>query len=71
MDKETGWGGSRPRAGRKPLKDPKKPRSIKFSDAEWEVVKKMAAMVGVSTSEFIRMKALDTKRPPSPKQEST
>jgi len=59
MDKETGWGGSRPGAGRKPLEDPKKPRSIKFSDTEWEVVKEMATMAGMSTSEFIRMRALE------------
>jgi len=60
MNKKTGWDVSRPGAGRKPLEDPKKPRSIKFSDIEWKVVKEMATMVSMSISEFIRMRALES-----------
>src|SRR5690606_24842981 len=55
-------GGSRPGAGRPPLPEGevRKARSVKFSDAEWEAVKEMATMAGISTSEFIRMRALES-----------
>lgn len=60
MNKKTGWGGTRPGAGRKRLEDPKKPRSVKFSDTEWKVVREMATMAGMSISEFVRMRALES-----------
>ncbi len=36
----------------------RKPRSVKMSDAEWEEIQKRAADLGVSASEYIRLKTL-------------
>jgi hypothetical protein len=47
-------GSGRPAAG----DDLKKPRSIKFSDAEWDWVKQEARRHGLSASEYIRSKVL-------------
>ncbi|MEW5952597.1 MAG: hypothetical protein AB1815_02400 [Bacillota bacterium] len=49
-------------AGRKPAapEDKYRSRNIKFTDAEWEKVKKLAIKAGVSTSEYVRQKALQS-----------
>lgn len=47
-------GSGRPSAG----DDLKKPRSIKFSDAEWDWLKQEASRQGITISEYIRSKVL-------------
>lgn len=51
------------RAGRKPVapEEKYKSRNIKFTDAEWELVKELAVANGVSASEYIRNKSLKSK----------
>lgn len=58
---DKGHGGRRPGAGR-PLTgdEPRKNRSIRFTDAEWQFVANQAARVGLSTSEYIRRKVLNS-----------
>ena len=53
-------GGYRPGAGRPSLPEDeiRKTRAIKFTDAEWEKIKKKADAEGLSASEYIRTKAL-------------
>jgi len=41
-----------------PPGEKRKPRSIKMTDAEWEEIQKRAADLGVSASEYIRLKTL-------------
>lgn len=54
-------GGYRSGSGRPPLSDNeiRKPRSIKFSDEEWEEIKRRADAAGMSASEYIRAKTLN------------
>ena len=54
--KKENWGGTRQGAGRKPVVDKAKPRSIMATDHEWEMVKKMAKDSGVSISQFVLSK---------------
>lgn len=58
MDKQHG--GKREGSGRPALpdEDKKRPRSIKFSDAEWDWLKQEASRQGVSASEYIRSRVL-------------
>ena len=53
------WGGKREGAGRPEMDDKKKPRSIKFSDAEWEEVREKAEAKGISISAYVRETALN------------
>lgn len=57
-------GGKRPGAGRKPVleEDLRKLRSFKASDQEWAEIKKLAADVGMTASEYIRYCALKPGR---------
>ena len=41
-----------------PPDERRKPRSIRMTDAEWEEIQKRAADLGVSASEYIRLKTL-------------
>ena len=41
-----------------PPDERRKPRAIKMTDAEWEEIQKRAADLGVSASEYIRLKTL-------------
>lgn len=54
------WGGTRPGAGRPSLPEDevRKARSVKFSDAEWEMVKEKAQASGMNISEYIRSNTL-------------
>ena len=54
--KKENWGGARQGAGRKPVEDKAKPRSIMATDHEWEMVKRMAKDSGVSISQFVLSK---------------
>ena len=38
--------------------DKRKPRSVKMSDAEWEEIQKRAAKLGITASEYIRLRTL-------------
>ena len=46
--------------GRPPMgpDEKRKPRSVKMTDTEWEEIQKRAADLGVSASEYIRLKTL-------------
>lgn len=46
--------------GRPPMgpDEKRKPRSVKMSDAEWEEIQKRAAKLGITASEYIRLKTL-------------
>lgn len=58
MDNNS-WGGKRPGSGRPSAGDNlKKPRSIKFSDSEWEEVKNKAEVERISASEYVRKMVL-------------
>lgn len=52
-------GGRRENSGRKPSPDPRKARSIKFTDAEWETLKQKADSLGKTISDYIRDRSLD------------
>ncbi len=54
--KKENWGGARQGAGRKPVEDKAKPRSIMATDHEWEKVKLMAKDSGLSISQYILSK---------------
>ena len=54
--KKENWGGARQGAGRKPVEDKAKPRSIMATDHEWERVKQMAKDNGLSISQFVLSK---------------
>ena len=54
--KKENWGGARQGAGRKPVEDKAKPRSIMVTDHEWEKVKLMAKESGLSISQFVLSK---------------
>ncbi len=54
--KKENWGGARQGAGRKPVEDKAKPRSIMATDHEWEKVKLMAKESGLSISQFVLAK---------------
>mgnify|MGYP001016546308 CR=1 len=41
-----------------PPDEKRKLRSVKMTDAEWEEIQKRAADLGVSASEYIRLKTL-------------
>lgn len=41
-----------------PPDEKRKPRSVKMTDTEWEEIQKRAADLGVSASEYIRLKTL-------------
>jgi hypothetical protein len=47
------------KAGRPAMEpdDKRKPRSIKMTDKEWETIKRKAEEAGITTSEYIRIKA--------------
>ena len=48
MSNETGWGGRRKGAGRRPIAvdgTERKMRSMRASDREWEVIKKFARIL--------------------------
>lgn len=69
----TPSGGVRPGAGRIGYKDPlkiRKPRSIRFSDAEWEQLENQSKQAGFkNTSDYIRALAkLDTGNKETPDQ---
>lgn len=49
-------GGKRINSGRKVSEDPRKTRSIKFTDAEWDHIKKEAFREEITASEYIRNK---------------
>ena len=36
----------------------RKPRSVKMSDAEWEEIQRRAAKLGITASEYIRLRTL-------------
>ncbi len=57
--KNKGRGGYRPGSGRPQIDNPKKPRSFKATDKEWELIQKKANQLGLTTSEYIRQKALE------------
>ena len=46
-------------------------RGVRFSDSEWELVKKAAVREKISAAEFVRNAALDTTRAPSPEDFAT
>lgn len=52
-------GGSRPGAGRPPAEEPRKARTFKATDAEWEQIQTKARKVGMNASEYIRSKTLN------------
>jgi len=53
-------GGKREGAGPKPRAGVKaKNRSVKFTDAEWEVVKEKARVESLTASDYIRKKVLN------------
>lgn len=54
--KKENWGGARQGAGRKPVEDKAKPRSVMAADHEWEKVKRMAKDSGLSISQYILSK---------------
>ena len=41
-----------------PPDEKRKPRSVKMSDAEWEEIQKRAAKLGITASEYIRLRTL-------------
>lgn len=47
-------GGKRAGSGRKEVENLRKPHSIKFTDAEWEQLKKQADNVSLTASEYVR-----------------
>jgi uncharacterized protein (DUF1778 family) len=52
-------GGKREGAGAKPRSSvPAKNRSIKFTDAEWELIKQKAKLSNKTISDYVRDKAL-------------
>lgn len=52
-------GGKREGAGAKPRSDsPADRRSIRFTDAEWKLIGEKASVLSITTSEYIRRKAL-------------
>ncbi len=52
------WGGRRSGAGRPQAEEPRKSRSMKFTDEEWNRVKAAASREGVSASEYVRRRVL-------------
>ena len=42
----------------------RKPRAIRFSDSEWDEVKKAAEHRGIAAAEYVRETILDTARNP-------
>lgn len=58
-DCQNKHGGYRENSGRKPSPDPRKARSIKFTDAEWETLKQKADSLGKTISDYIRDRSLD------------
>jgi len=44
----------------------RKPRSVKMSDAEWEEIQKRAAKLGITASEYIRLRTLVPGTMPRP-----
>lgn len=51
--KKENWGGARQGAGRKPVEDKAKARSIMATDEEWDSIKRKAKGSGMSISRFI------------------
>ena len=52
-------GGKREGAGRPQIEEARKNHSIKFTDTEWETVKKKAKAENRNASDYVRKKALD------------
>lgn len=48
--------------GRPKTEDPKKIRSVRFTDAEWNRVQSAAKAGGLTASEFVRRAALERVR---------